>query len=115
VTAYSECGSAYKTLPGIAIGGCRLGQGTDQPIVTGVELYPNPARELATERFNSETSANYTLTLKDITGRDVMVREGAAVEGVNLVELNIGSLPKGIYMLTFSSAEQMKVIRLVTE
>jgi hypothetical protein len=117
VTAYNDCGSAYKGLTGIAVS-CpppRLSDKDNAMKFNGVELYPNPATDLATVRFNSEASANYSLVLRDITGREIMVKEGAAVQGINFIELNLSDLPKGVYMVSLATGDQRNTLRLVTE
>jgi hypothetical protein len=77
------------------------------------EVYPNPATENATVKFHASSAGDYTLILSDIIGRQMLNLGGAAVEGDNMIELNLSAIAKGVYMLSVinnGSTEQIRVI-----
>jgi hypothetical protein len=84
---------------------------TDQ----SVTVYPNPASDHASLIFNAASAASYKLILMDVTGRQVMTKQGEAAEGFNQIDFSLNNLPKGVYMVNFSSNDQNKTIRLVVQ
>lgn len=114
VRASNACGnSAVRSFTGTI--SCRLNQVNAASGAFSAEVYPNPATEKATVKFNSSTAADYTLILTDVIGQQVLTSNGHANEGVNMIELNVGAVAKGVYMLTIISNGSTEQIRLAVE
>jgi len=79
------------------------------------ELFPNPATDKATVKFNAADAGNYSLVLYDVLGNKMLSTDGVAVEGENLIELNLATVAKGMYVLSVISNESSEQIRVVVE
>lgn len=75
---------------------------------------PNPASNNTTIKYELKESANVTLRVFDIAGKEVMhVNEGAKASGVYSIELNTASLQNGVYFYSFEAGAE-KVTRKMT-
>lgn len=113
VTASSACAtSAASSLP-IHIS-CREADFAvaDEAIVT---LFPNPANGVVTLQFDSNSEIDFTVTVKDITGRVLMSNQSTSAKGNNLHEINLADFSTGLYIVTFESAGSQKQLKLVKE
>ena len=85
----------YDIIPGI----------NEMPVLTSVELYPNPVRDVAIIKFDVEASANYDITLVDLNGRKVLdilsgnLKAGEYVIPINGNNVNGAVLKNGIYLV----------------
>jgi len=66
-----------------------------------ISLYPNPAHNNVFVKLGTETAES--IVIRDISGR--IVQKEVGVRGKNNLELSIGSLPQGIYLLTVKTNE----------
>jgi hypothetical protein len=76
-------------------------------------VYPNPASNQATIVFSSDKEESYNIRLIDITGRIVIYKGFTSVIGDNQYELNLSTLPKGLYVIVLQNADavfQNKII-----
>jgi hypothetical protein len=113
VKANNACGSSgVRTLACVI--SCRLSQVN---VSSGLDatLYPNPATEKATVKFNSTEAGRYTLVLYDLVGQTMLTSNGASVVGENMVELNLAAVAKGVYTLSVISNGTTEQIRVVVE
>ena len=112
--AANACGmSSAKSKP-VTIS-CRLEQVMQTKTLSDVQLYPNPAKDKTTLKFNNEQAGDYTISLIETTGRVVYNSTGVALEGENLVELNLADYAKGIYMMQMIRNGEQQMLRLVVE
>jgi hypothetical protein len=75
---------------------------------------PNPASNNTTIKYELKESANVTLRVFDIAGKEVMhVNEGAKAAGMYSIELNTANLQNGIYFYSFEAGAE-KVTRKMT-
>lgn len=66
----------------------------------GMNLYPNPAEEMATLSFEMPTTDKVSMTLVDVTGRQVLtVYEGTLQQGDYNFNIELNNLDAGLYML----------------
>jgi len=93
---------------------CRLGENL---MSSGLSLnvYPNPASDYITVSFNTNSSSDYHLRLFDAAGREVMVKDGKAVEGINSIPLDLKSVAKGVYMINLMQSDNQLNERVVVE
>lgn len=76
-----------------------------------IYAYPNPAKDVVSIRVNGNIGNNALILLTDITGK--VLRE-VKVSSV-LTEINIMSLPGGIYLVKYSDSDYSQVIKLTVE
>jgi hypothetical protein len=78
--------------------------------------YPNPSRSTTTIRFTLPRSAKVNLSLYDLSGRLVKVLINDTNDpGMHAVNLNTGTLPKGLYYYKLQAGEFSSVKKLVIQ
>jgi hypothetical protein len=71
---------------------------------------------MLTVQFNSINTSKYLIQVFDMTGRAVKSDEANATEGINMHELDLGALAKGIYMLSLESeGTDRQILRVVLQ
>ena len=81
-----------------------------------ISIFPNPARQKASLVINSDTEEEANLRLIDLQGRIYyQSNREALVPGQNLIEIETGSFPPGIYFLQVSSSQFKEALRLVVQ
>ncbi len=106
VVAGNTCGNAQSRTKAITIN-CRMEDIQDQTI----SIYPNPATDLVTIKFNEELNSTYTYELIDITGKSVLKEILSDYQ----TEINISKFAKGIYMMKISDETTIRNYRLVIQ
>ncbi len=71
--------------------------------VSALTIVPNPMTSQAVLTFMAEKSANYTVRVTDITGREVIVKQFEGLAGENKFTIERSNLPGGTYFLLLSS------------
>jgi hypothetical protein len=82
---------------------------------TLIEVFPNPATDHVSVRFNSGISDKGRIFLLDFTGRMVTNQEITINEGENEIVLNTNSLSPGIYSLIFETNFSKNAFSLILE
>ncbi len=112
--AVNACGaSGFRALACVI--SCRQSQVTGSASGLNAQVYPNPATEKATVKFTTTTAAQYHLSMTDVIGRNVLSTDGTATEGINMVDLDLNNLAKGVYMLNIMSGNNNERVRVVVE
>ncbi|MBL4710326.1 MAG: choice-of-anchor J domain-containing protein [Flavobacteriales bacterium] len=71
-------------------------------------IYPNPTANVSTIEFNLSTVKNVRLTLRDITGKEVLTEDfGKLSAGSQKVVLNAATLTNGIYFASIKIGEEL--------
>lgn len=65
--------------------------------LSSVDVFPNPASETATLKIASSKGGNATLTVYNALGAIVNNKQVLLTPGKNKIELNVESLPSGVY------------------
>lgn len=89
----------------------------DHELVSIGNVYPNPANGSTTVTFNTQKTANVTVSLTNLLGQEVAsVNAGKLAAGVNQVNLNLSNIKAGVYFVnvTADGARQTKKLT-VTE
>lgn len=71
-----------------------------------IKTYPNPAVNQLSFDYNFESNATATVSVLDINGRTVMTKVLENVNGTERVDLNVTSVPSGMYMLRLDVGEK---------
>lgn len=71
----------------------------DALLANGVSLFPNPAKDAATVNFTLNDAANVTATLYNALGGTVRTISLGKVSGEQQLNLDLGNLAAGMYML----------------
>lgn len=66
-----------------------------------LEVYPNPAKDNLTIRFNADNGVEDQIKLVDLTGKTVKVIANGFSKGLNTFNVNVSDLPEGMYILEF--------------
>jgi hypothetical protein len=83
----------------------RMAAVTENGWIHDVLVYPNPAHSAATLEFNADKSTAGKVRLYDLAGREVLSGSFAIAEGKNGIELNLATLPQGVYLVVVSSGD----------
>jgi hypothetical protein len=81
--------------------------------ISGLSVYPNPAKNSVTLEFNSYTSSSYAIDLVDITGRRLVTYRGNAGERENTIELDLESIEAGMYQVVLTLDGKREVKKLI--
>jgi Zn-dependent metalloprotease len=89
--------------------GILAGTGKTSTMPEAAVIFPNPADQSATLRYQSEDEGNLELILTDLTGRVVSKNNVNLQKGINHIELNLSSLTPGMYYLQLPDGNTMKL------
>lgn len=78
-------------------------------------VYPNPASDKVAVLLNATVSTNAQVNIMDIKGAIVKSIANKLVAGINVMELSISDLPKGMYFVQVTSSEGTSTKKLVIE
>ena len=81
----------------------------------GFEVYPNPAKDAVSIKFNEAINNGLTWSLIDIAGRVVLSNKLNSVSSGQTERINIENLNKGIYMLRVNSNAGTHIEKLIVE
>jgi hypothetical protein len=81
-----------------------------------LKLYPNPAHLKSTVEFTSDENGNGVVTVSDLTGRIVYTEPFTIREGLNVLEIDVATLPRGIYLVQLQNQNAASVmVKLAVE
>lgn len=67
-------------------------------------------------KFESANAAKYVISVVDVTGRTIISDEVNAAEGINMHELDLTKVAKGIYLVRMETAgEQAQLLKVTVE
>ena len=73
----------------------------EEVAVSGMSVYPSPARDIANLVYNLNNEADVVLTITDLTGKVVMTENyGSQTKGTYKVDLNTTDFANGVYFYT---------------
>ncbi len=82
---------------------------------TELSVWPNPSAGNGTVYYKTERNENITITVRDLTGREVYVNKTNAHAGNNAYIMELGDLAKGTYSVSVSSDVQIITSKLVMQ
>jgi hypothetical protein len=78
-------------------------------------IYPNPAHDKITVSIDVKENSNFTIQMSDVSGRAILSENNSAVSGLNIYELNLSHLSKGIYIMEVIAANESWKTKVVVE
>lgn len=108
-----------STLTSVYVGdntsGCRTMEDNAISTPTAFSIYPNPASDAATIAFSSDKTENYTISMIDIMGRNVLQFALTSTIGENQYQMNLSAIAKGIYMVILQNSDGARQKKIVVE
>jgi hypothetical protein len=83
--------------------------------ISNLITYPNPSNGQFNLSFSCEKAQSCLISIYDISGRLASQRNIETIEGGNLVEMNLQSLAKGLYLMRLSGESINDQLRLNIE
>ncbi len=84
-------------------------------IVNNISLSPVPAHDLLQVSWTSEINGSQEIRVLDLTGRQVMTKEVAAVIGSNNIGLDISYLTNGAYFVEMTMKGQTNLVKMIKQ
>lgn len=79
-----------------------------------LSVYPNPANDMVTVSFDLVNTADVTVKVLDLTGREVAISvEQSLVRGANKVTVPVGGLQNGLYFVKLETSNGAKATRVL--
>lgn len=88
---------------------------TEAQAFEGFRLYPNPVNETLRLEFTMPKAAPYQLSIYSLEGKILRTSSQDAIGGTNNIQLTVGELPPGMYLLRIQSHEHAKVVKFVKQ
>ncbi|MES2655937.1 MAG: T9SS type A sorting domain-containing protein [Bacteroidota bacterium] len=79
-----------------------------------ITAFPNPVSQTLTVLFDTENSNEATVSLNDVTGKNVMLKTITA-KGFSKYELDVTSLTKGVYILNVNTENARGVQKIIVD
>ncbi|MCF8364199.1 MAG: S8 family serine peptidase [Bacteroidales bacterium] len=80
-----------------------------------VSVYPNPANEMVTIKFTTNTSSDIMVSISSISGQLVYQANKTAGEGTTFVPVSVSNLAKGVYVVNVKSVNGIATQKIVIE
>ena len=80
-----------------------------------INIYPNPTNNLVNVSMSLEENAKLIVSITTLSGRQVSIKELSGYKGDNNFNLNIGDLPKGLYIIMIQAGAQKFSKKLIIE
>lgn len=85
-------------------------------INNAVSVYPNPVSSLATILFNLEITDNVSISIVDVTGREIKnIPTKNLLSEKNKITIDLSELNNGIYFCKIKSNEKLQTIKLIKD
>lgn len=78
------------------------------PVKNALSLYPNPASDLLNASLFNDRNSNGTLSIYDLSGRELYKKEVVLLSGLNTFQIPLSSISSGIYLLRILTNESLK-------
>jgi hypothetical protein len=81
--------------------------------IESVRLFPNPNTGLALLEINSNTTTNVTISILDLTGKEIHAMNNELLSGNNQLQISTAEFAQGIYFVRVSNGTEARMIRMV--
>jgi len=89
--------------------------GIESPSFRNILVQPNPSSETASILFNLEHNAQVTLSILDVAGKVVNEQHAELSTGQNQMNVDVSTLPAGIYLARLATEQGVSTLRLVVK
>lgn len=73
----------------------------------GMEVFPNPTKDMLFVQYNIFEAGNANLSVMDLSGKIIVQRQVEMAEGLNQIDLNLGDLANGMYIVRMQTASKI--------
>jgi large repetitive protein len=115
VKASNGCGLSAARTMAVTVNSCVREMASTEVELTAFEVYPNPGNGQFRINYSIEKNGTVQLQLFDVTGRVAKQQTLQVVKGNNSIEVEAGTLPKGVYLLKLTAGVQIQHQRIVLE
>ncbi len=110
-TTGSDIFSAFSAVKNFTTLSCRLAEAEPH---TGIEIYPNPVKDMATLSIHAEGEESVFISILDIAGRvakviPLQIRQA----GLNKITIDLSELNSGLYFCKVISEDKMNTVKLI--
>jgi subtilisin family serine protease len=88
--------------------------GIDEHIKQGVQLYPNPAKDVANVVLDEQWKGDVRFVITDLSGKQHMVHD-VNVGGTKAISLDVKTLTAGFYILNVGARGKQVSVKLIKE
>ncbi|MFN0274879.1 MAG: T9SS type A sorting domain-containing protein [Chitinophagales bacterium] len=81
--------------------------------LSGLDAFPNPASDKIAVEFNAEAGKDLTLTLQDVSGRNLLEFNYITVGGKNILPFDLREYTNGLYLLQIRSSDKMATLKIL--
>jgi surface protein len=81
----------------------------------GISTYPNPTQDIVNIEFNSDEEEAITFYVLDVSGRCVQTTKAQALLGSNNIQISLGSLANGLYIIKSLQGDNVRTLGKVTK
>ena len=85
----------------------------EQPVTTSLNVYPNPTRGQLTLEFTGQATLDGQILIANANGQVVLEQEIRRVQSGSKIQIDLGSMPQGVYYLRLVSPSMTKVEKIV--
>lgn len=112
--------AGYTTIAEAIANGFMVGRDIDQNALLGdpdsfLKLFPNPTNGNSNVLLNLETSAEVSMSIYDVTGKEVGNRAYGSLQGPQTLLVNSSLLPKGMYTIAVTADGQVFTKKLMVQ
>ena len=87
--------------------------GISENSVHDLKIFPNPANDVINIKFSNVKDQKVALELISVTGQQLRYREFFAEAGSSSENINVTTLPEGIYFLRIIGEEEVLIRKLL--
>jgi hypothetical protein len=113
-SAVNACGTGFAKFFAVSFS-CRNASAVSSVSEVSLEVHPNPATENVKVVAIGLNEENVSVTITDLTGREVQNVSVARLDSGNQVVLDIRNVPAGIYLVKMEAASGVYQTRFVKE
>jgi hypothetical protein len=111
---YQENRITYSSIPKTDFWPIRITENNKTDNLSISSVFPNPATTCGKIRIDLDVQSNVTMQLTDLTGKTVLKNDlGRVTVGSHDYDIDVTSLPSGIYFLQVTSGNTAKTEKLV--
>lgn len=83
--------------------------------VESIQMFPNPATEVVNIAIELNEASNTSVSVINMVGQVVLSSDFGMLNGANRVELNVSSLPAGMYLVEINAGNSTQTERLIVK